>query len=103
MPVANDLSFLGKYSAVALMAAGKLPASPNARIALENMNPITEMEKPAIPNQPKITDMVSPIGIANAWMIAARDQMIIAQAYPFFVPSLSMIRPANNIDNAYPN
>jgi hypothetical protein len=26
IPVANDLSFLGKYSAVALIAAGKLPA-----------------------------------------------------------------------------
>ena len=34
MPVAKDLSFLGKYSAVALIAAGKLPASPKASMAL---------------------------------------------------------------------
>ena len=66
IPVANDLSFLGKYSAVALMAAGKFPASPNASIALENIKPITDTENPAIPNQPKIVDIVSPIGIAAA-------------------------------------
>ena len=27
IPVANDLSFFGKYSAVALIAAGKFPAT----------------------------------------------------------------------------
>ena len=32
MLVANALSFFGKNSAVDLMAAGKLPASPKARI-----------------------------------------------------------------------
>ena len=32
MEVANARSFLGKYSAVVLMAAGKLPASPRARM-----------------------------------------------------------------------
>ena len=31
--VANARSFFGKYSAVTLMAAGKLPASPSAKIA----------------------------------------------------------------------
>ena len=31
--VANARSFFGKYNAVTLMAAGKLPASPNARSA----------------------------------------------------------------------
>ena len=36
--VANARSFLGKYSAVVLIAAGKLPASPSARIALAAMN-----------------------------------------------------------------
>jgi hypothetical protein len=80
IPVANDLSFFGKYSAVALIAAGKLPASPRASIALENIKPITEIENPAIPNQPNTVDIVSPIGIANACMIAASDQMIIAHA-----------------------
>ena len=42
IPVANDLSFFGKYSAVALMAAGKLPASPNPKMALENIKPAIE-------------------------------------------------------------
>src|SRR6187549_2402495 len=65
-PVANDLSFLGKYSAVALIAAGKFPASPNASTALENIKPKTEIENPAIPNHPKIAEIDSPIGIAAA-------------------------------------
>ena len=38
MEVAKALSFLGKYSAVALIADGKLPPSPRARIALAIMN-----------------------------------------------------------------
>src|SRR5437868_13339226 len=66
IPVASDLSFLGKYSAVALIAAGKLPASPNASSTLENMKPKTEIEKPAMPNQPNIVDIDWPMGIANA-------------------------------------
>ena len=36
-------SFFGKYSAVALMAAGKLPASPTARIIRHERNNHTEM------------------------------------------------------------
>src|SRR6185369_170133 len=66
IPVANDLSFLGKYSAVAFIAAGKFPASPNARIARENINPITETEKPAIPTHPNAVAILLPMGIANA-------------------------------------
>ena len=42
IPVANDLSFLGKYSAVALIAAGKLPASPNANTARDIIKPKIE-------------------------------------------------------------
>ena len=41
--VENARSFLGKYSAVALMAAGKLPASPTARIRRQLRNSHTEM------------------------------------------------------------
>ena len=36
--VAKARSFLGKYSAVTLMAAGKLPDSPRASTARQNMN-----------------------------------------------------------------
>lgn len=39
--VAKALSFLGKYSAVALIAAGKFPASPNARTKRAMMNKVT--------------------------------------------------------------
>src|SRR4051812_19062178 len=73
MPVAKDLSFFGKYSAVAFIAAGKLPASPNANKARENINPKTDIEKPAMPAHPRSAEILSPIGIANAWMIAAMD------------------------------
>ena len=34
-------SFFGKYSAVAFMAAGKLPASPIAKIIRANTNKVT--------------------------------------------------------------
>ena len=38
MEVAKARSFLGKYSAVTLMAAGKFPDSPRASTARQNMN-----------------------------------------------------------------
>src|SRR5688572_32742456 len=49
IPVANERSFLGKYSAVALMAAGKLPASPIANTAREIIKPIIETGIAAMP------------------------------------------------------
>src|SRR5687767_9881682 len=64
IPVANDLSLFGKYSAVALIAAGKLPASPKANTALEIINPKTETLMAAMPTQPNILEDVSPTGIA---------------------------------------
>ncbi len=66
MPVAKDRSFLGKYSAVAFIAAGKLPASPKANKARENIKPKTETEKPAMPAQPSDVEIPLPMGIANA-------------------------------------
>ena len=39
--VAYALSFLGKYSAVALIAAGKFPASPIARTSRANIKRVT--------------------------------------------------------------
>ncbi len=41
MEVANARSFLGKYSAVVLMAAGKLPDSPSARMPRQRRNRYT--------------------------------------------------------------
>lgn len=42
MPVASTLSFLGNHSAVALMAAGKFPASENPSAALAAPKPKTD-------------------------------------------------------------
>ena len=42
--VANARSFLGKYSATALIAAGKLPASPIAKISRANIKNVTLTE-----------------------------------------------------------
>jgi len=39
--VESALSFLGKYSAVALIAAGKLPASPTASTKRAKINSVT--------------------------------------------------------------
>src|ERR1700741_777372 len=44
MLVASARSFLGTYSAVALIAAGKLPASPNANSILAIINKVTLVE-----------------------------------------------------------
>ena len=43
MEVENARSLAGKYSAVALMAAGKLPASPTASIRRQLRNSQTEI------------------------------------------------------------
>ena len=103
IPVANDLSFFGKYSAVALMAAGKLPASPNPKMALENIKPAIEKGTEVIPIHPNTATILIPSGIAQACKIAANDQMMMAQAYPDLVPNLSTILPANNKLIAYTN
>src|SRR5690606_36054128 len=66
IPVAKDLSFFGKYSAVALIAAGKFPASPIPKSAREIVKPTTETDKPDKPITPKIVTAPSPIGIATA-------------------------------------
>ena len=42
--VANARSFFGKYSAVALIAPGKLPASPIAKINRAKINKLTLVE-----------------------------------------------------------
>ena len=95
MPVAKDRSLRGKYSAVAFMAAGKFADSPTARKARVNINPITEAGTLTIPSHPSTGNKLSPIGIAEACMMAPIDHTTIAHAYPLRVPMESMIRPAN--------
>ena len=62
-PVASERSFFGKYSATALMAAGKFQASPIARNDLEIMKPKMETGTAAIPTQTKMLLAAVPIGI----------------------------------------
>src|SRR5690606_5062814 len=64
MPVAKERSFLGKYSAVALIAAGKFPDSPNANTARANINPTTEAGTAAIPASASRLFVASPIATA---------------------------------------
>src|SRR5262245_57846985 len=66
IPVAKDLSFFGKYSAVALIAAGKLPASPMASTALPNIKPNTDTGTAARPTHPNTAAILLPIGMASA-------------------------------------
>ncbi len=90
MEVANALSFLGKYSAVTFMAAGKFPASPSARMHLAARNSHTLVD--AIANA--AAEPVSNAAIVSteaypsmcivaqpqaAWRQAPADQMPIAQ------------------------
>src|SRR5690606_26356778 len=55
--VANPRSFFGKNSAVALMAAGKLPDSPKANTirATTNNDTLTETTLPTSPTVPSIS------------------------------------------------
>ena len=85
------------------MAAGKFPASPKPNKALESINPAMDTGTAAKPTKPNIPDTTVPSGTANAWIMAANDQIIIDQAYPHFVPKRSTILPANTIEMAYTN
>ncbi|MNR36303.1 hypothetical protein D3C85_1542040 [compost metagenome] len=78
MPVAKERSFFGKYSAVALIAIGKLPASPIASTARDSMKPAIATGMTVRPNALDTAAMPSPIGTAKACMIAPVDQMTIA-------------------------
>src|SRR6266700_992892 len=74
-PVAKARSFLGNHSATALMAAGKLPASPRPSMLLQKPSPTTE-----------------PVSACNP---AATDHHRIDVAYPMYVPNRSMNLPAS--------
>ena len=85
MDVAKARSFLGKYSAVVLIAAGKLPDSPRARIPLQSRKRKTDvvdtaraMLEPALTALKASTESTSPtnqvVAIAQpACITAPRD------------------------------
>ena len=97
--VAKARSFLGKYSAVTLIAAGKLPASPAASTARHARKSHTDAVMPIMPRKPAALSHSVPTPQA-AWRHAPSDQMKIAHRYPFFVPSLSMNLPAKRLHSA---
>src|SRR5690606_1776172 len=113
--VANPRSFFGKNSAVALIAAGKLPDSPIARIirAKTNNVTLTEITAPTSPTAPisslafskptnqlpvRIPDVAIP---QKAWRHAPTDQTPIDHRNPLLVSIQSTNLPANNIEPAY--
>src|SRR5690606_23950309 len=115
MLVAKPRSFFGKNSAVALMAAGKLPDSPIAKIIRAKINSVTltDTTRPTSPTVPinslasskptnqfpvKIPDVAIP---QYAWIHAPTDQMPIAHKNPRFVSIQSTNLPANSMEPAY--
>ena len=109
--VAKALSFLGKYSAVVLMAAGKFPASPIAKINLAKMNKATltlitretfftvailcfASSNPTNHSPVRIPEVAIP---QNACKTAPTDQTPIAQRKPFLVSIQSTNFPAKII------
>src|SRR5690606_18539167 len=113
--VANPRSFFGKNSAVAFIAAGKLPDSPIARITRAKTNNVTltETTAPISPTLPisslassnptnqlpvKIPDVAIP---QKAWRQAPIDQMPIDHRNPRLVSIQSTNLPANNMEPAY--
>ena len=76
--VENARSFFGKYSAVTLIAAGKLPASPSASTARHARKSHTETVMPIIETKPAAFSQPVPTPQA-ACRHAPKDQMKIAQ------------------------
>ena len=107
--VAKARSLFGKYSAVTLMAAGKLPASPKAsrqRAARKAHIETVEISTAPSPTACSIA-VAEPYPVTAsvrrphmAWAQAPALQMTMAQVYPFRVPSQSTSRPANSMKKA---
>ena len=76
IPVARARSFLGNHSATVLMAAGKLPASPNPRANLAAPKPKADRAKECA--------------------IAEKLQNTMARLYPILVPRRSITRPTTS-------
>ena len=79
--VAKARSFLGKYSAVTLMAAGKLPASPTARIRRQARNSHTLVEAMANARlEPASTARRASIEATPSRCMVTQPQMACRQA-----------------------
>ena len=79
--VANARSFLGKYSAVTLIAAGKFPASPRARMQRAAMKSHTLVEAIASAAADPVSTAAMAPTLSNPWMcIVAQPQRAWRQA-----------------------
>ena len=109
--VAKALSFLGKYSAVTFIAAGKLPASPRASTERQNRNaymlmvdiimaasPVARIRSARLSKPLPITISVN--NPQQAWSTAPRDHTTMAHRYPFLVPMKSTNFPAKRLATA---
>ena len=105
--VAKARSFLGKYSAVTLMAAGKLPDSPIANIIRQPINNHTLTVSPKSPICDALsivfktamlsTPSIQHVAIPHAACIQAPMlHRIMAKIYPFLVPIQSINLPAKS-------
>src|SRR5690606_2832231 len=113
--VAKPRSFFGKYSAVAFIAAGKLPASPIANTIRAKINKVTLTDTTwAISPTVAICSLASsnptnqlPVKMPDvaipqyAWIHAPTDQIPIAHKKPRFVSIQSINLPANSMEPAY--
>lgn len=79
IPVANERSFLGNHSAVALIAQGKFPDSPNPNTNRANIKPAIYMGTVMLKDD-SIAEIPPPICATKACSIALRDQMPSTQA-----------------------
>ena len=93
--VPKERFFFGTYSAVALMAAGMLPASPMASTRRDAMKPATDNSSP----MPSATSTI-PTGTAKACIRTPRSHTATAIAKARLVPMASTNRPASNIEIA---
>src|SRR6202012_1166678 len=90
------------YSAVALIAIGKLPDSPIASTERDTMKPT--MDGAAVtPNTPSTATAAAPMCTEAACSSAPSDQTVMATTKADLVPILSTTRPANSMDTAYTN
>ena len=101
MPVAKARSLRGNHSATVLIDAGKLPASPRPSRKRASAKPAAAPpsvtnETPVFSSRLRVGNCSQGTESAKAWPTAATLHRTMAIVKPFFVPSLSITRPARS-------
>ncbi len=101
MPVAKARSLRGNHSATVLIDAGKLPASPRPSRKRASAKPAAAPpsvtnETPVFSSRLRVGNCSQGTESAKAWPTAATLHSTMAIVKPFFVPSLSITRPARS-------